>query len=110
MDGHLGRDPPADRVADDGHAGQVQLVEQLGVGEREPAHAVQVLRPRRSAEPGCTGTITRDPVAASVSREPGHRLRPGPAMQQQERPPRAVFGHVDPHRPQLARRTVYVGI
>jgi hypothetical protein len=103
VDGHLGRDPPADRVANDGHPGQVQLVEQMGIGEREPAHAVQVLRPCRAAEPGVHRHDHPRARRRQHLAEPGHRGRPGPAMQQQERSPRAVLGHVDPHRPQPAR-------
>ena len=94
-DRHLGRDPAADRVADHGHAGEVLLVEQDQVSLRQVTHGVQRIRPRRAAEP----RVHRDQDARAGRGEQigeaRHRLRPGPAVQQQERTARAAVGEGD---------------
>ena len=92
----LGRDPAADRVARDGHAGQVELRQQAGVDLGQLADGIESLRARRAAEPGVDRGqhADREPGRQLVG-EPGEGIGPGPAVQQHDRCARAALGDGD---------------
>ena len=106
----LRRDPAADGVPDDGHAGQGELVEHPDVQAGQRPDAVEALRAGRAPEPRVGGNehpgrFPRGQQAGEIV----HGLRSGPAVQQQERAPVAVLGHGDRHRADTVDRHIQGG-